>query len=178
MSIVVKFSQTASDFVAQLEAVRKEAIKAVVPALNKTGAHIRTHAGRTLAHRKDMPVAKVKKRIKMRKATYRRPRVVITGLVLPMRLSDIGAGRQTRTGVTVRGSQYPHAFKATMSSGKSSIFRRKTTKRLPIAHVTVPLMPEAKVVLSEQVKRSHRTEFPKFLKHETERRLARRKARL
>lgn len=55
----------------------------------------------------------------------------------PIAASWLGKGRQTKTGVSVRSHRFKSAFMAKMANGHIGVFRRKTSKPLPIEAVTV-----------------------------------------
>lgn len=101
-------------------------------------------------------------------------------LLLQFRASSFGAGRQTKTGVTVAQRKFPGAFKAKTKSGRNAIFRRvpngtrrsagrpsTSSPNLPVKEPTVSLGSD----IEKQVIREINGFASRFFKAEFERRL-------
>jgi len=57
----------------------------------------------------------------------------------PVKAIYLGGAKQTATGVSVKGREFPHSFLATMPSGHLGIFHRSGKARLPIVEDRVPV---------------------------------------
>jgi len=109
--------------------------------LNRTATEARTKTGRMLAGETGLKVGVVKKKITLVRATYRRWR---SGIEISSRrfgLITFGA-RQTKKGVTYKKGRkrvlIRSAFLATMNSGHTGVFKRRTSARLPIVELRGP----------------------------------------
>lgn len=125
----------------KLLALGNQAPIAVQRALNRTGSSLRTQAVRDIGADLHIPQAAVRKGIELQQATRAnlRVRMLLTGRRIALYAFR---ARPTRAGVTYdlgRGrSVAPGAFIATMRSGHTGAFRRRTKRRLPIDELFGP----------------------------------------
>lgn len=132
--------------------------KVMRQALNRAGTRSRTAAVRETAKDTGIKQKVIRERMKLRRASRRRLRAVLTALTLGVRAIDAGKARQNAAGVRVAGRSFPGAFITTVPSGKQGVFRRKPSaasstgrdskgrpkkNRLPIEHVRIPIRTEA-----------------------------------
>jgi hypothetical protein len=136
----------AEDLRARLEALGKDAPRAIVRALNRSLGTIRTSVLRSLAADTGLARKDIEPSVGTVRATFGRQEahLAVTGRRIP--ILAFGA-RQTRRGVTYRSGSgrklIPSAFLATMRSGHRGVFKRKTSRRLPIAELFGPSLPHA-----------------------------------
>jgi len=144
-------------------------------ALNKAGTQTRTEASKGIRKDRNLKAGLIKKQMRLRKASRSRLRAVIvaTGKVISLR--EYGA-KATRKGVTVKVSKskgrqlVPGAF---FGPG-GHVFRREGKKRLPIRKLWGPSLPSA--FIKDAVVSAMRSKvgkvYPRLLKHEVEREIA------
>lgn len=145
----------------------KLALRSAVYAINKTAQQAQTASVRRLAASTRIPVRKLRERTRLRKANYRTQAAVLTALTAGVPIDSLttrslkkGAG-----GISAAGQRFPHAFKATMPSGKQLIVERKViggqrAPRLPIDRVKIPIEPEATSIFTQEVIRLTTTAMP------------------
>ena len=105
--------------------------------LNRTAQQARTQTGRSLAKRTGLRVKDVRQRTILSKATYSRWRAAVSISTKRIPLIRFKA-KQKAKGVTYKQPDtgkrvlIRHAFISVMPSGHRGVFRRATSKRLPI----------------------------------------------
>lgn len=123
---------------------------AVSRALNRAATSARVVMVREIARDLGLRQADVSDRISTRLAAQTEfleqdqlvAKVIATGARIPLYRFR---ARQTKTGVTARlpggAGRYPGAFIATMRSGHTGVFKRRSTQRLPITELFGPSVP-------------------------------------
>ena len=128
----------------QIAALGNEAPRAIVRALNRTIASVRTLVIREIADDTGLANKDIRPSIGVTNATFSRPaaRLVVTGRRIPLIAFD---ARQTLRGVTYIGrrgrGEIRGAFIATMASGHRGVFKRRGVARLPIDELKGPSLP-------------------------------------
>ena len=109
--------------------------------LNRTATEARTRASRLLSQKIGVKVKDIRERVTLQRASYSKWRSFVKISRRRIPLISFGA-RQTKKGVTYKkeGERVliRHAFKATMKSGHTGIFKRKFSSRLPISELRGP----------------------------------------
>ena len=136
--------------------------------LNRTATGARTATSRMLAGEASLKISDVRKRITLKKATYRSWRAGIKISRQRIPLISFGA-RQTKKGITYKKAGervlIKHAFKATMKSGHTGVFRRMTSRRLPIAELRGPSMGQVFVGAQDKASVIYRDSMRKLEKN-------------
>lgn len=156
----------------QVEQVLKEIPRALPRvmsrSLNRTAQQARTEVSRSLSRRIGLRVKDVRSRVILQKASYSnwRSAVKISGKRLPLiRFKP----KQTRTGVTYKFGRsrilVHHAFLATMPSGHTGVFRRKTTARLPITELRGPSLGQVFTDAQAEANRIYRQSLARLEKN-------------
>jgi hypothetical protein len=126
--------------------IGQDAPKANARAVNKTLSTLKTATVRALAGELGLRNKDITPAIALQRATYGRQigTLTVTGKRMP--LIAFGA-RQTKAGVSYRlpGGRglIPSGFIATMRSGHTGVFARRTKRRLPIVEQFGPSLPGA-----------------------------------
>jgi len=115
--------------------------------LNRTATQARTATGRSIAKITGLKVGDVRRSIVLQKASFSRWRSAIAISDRKIPLIKFRA-RQTKKGVSYRDYAtrakilLRHAFISVMPSGHKGVFRRATSKRLPIVEQKGPSLME------------------------------------
>lgn len=151
--------------------------RAVVRALNRAIATVRTDTTRRLAQEMGITRGTVRERLRITKATGQRLEAILTVTGKRIPILDFAA-RQTREGVTYRkgGASrglIPSGFIATMKSGHRGVFKRRSRSRLPIVERFGASLPY--VAIRQKILQASRdvgdAAFKKNLAHELVREL-------
>ena len=136
--------------------------------LNRTATSARTATSRMLAGEASLKISDVRKRITLKKATYHRWRAGIKISRRRIPLISFGA-RQTKKGITYKKAGervlIRHAFKATMKSGHTGVFRRMAGSRLPITELKGPSMGQVFVGAQDKAQAIYRASMRKLEKN-------------
>lgn len=113
---------------------------ALMRALNRTAATVKTTMVREVAQDLGVPVGTVRPLINVVRATETQLAAEVRASAARLPLSAMGGVRgplpsRGRGTVTVRGRRYPDAFRARMSSGHVGVFTRTGRRRLPITEL-------------------------------------------
>jgi hypothetical protein len=119
---------------------------AISRSLNRAATSARAFMAREVSKDMKLKVGTVKERIEIRKANARSLNAELSASMKRIPLIDFGAkgpkpSRGRGRGVTARTQtrRYPHAFIATVGSGRhEGVFQRKTVKRSPRAELFGP----------------------------------------
>jgi Prophage minor tail protein Z (GPZ) len=148
VAITVKVDVT--DWNNAMRRLARDAPRAASRALNRTAQNVQTVAVRLMAQDVGLQNNAVRPSVKIDRATPARPAAAVrtTGKRIPLIAFNAsgpepsrGRGRVTyRIG---RGGRHsvPGSFIATMPSGHRGVFKRRTTRRLPISELFGPSLP-------------------------------------
>lgn len=132
------------------EVGEKVLTQARVSATNKAVTQTRTQIRRDVTRDTGVPAGFLNKRFHTYRATYRKPEARMFIGTMPFSAYKLGIRELKRGGVSIRGAggreTVGSAFVAKMPSGHTGVFKRKTSKRLPIK--------ELKVYVREPVRRA------------------------
>jgi len=127
--------------------------QAKVAAINKAMTQERTQVRRYIAGRTGIPNKVLNRRIRIRRATRKRPIAnLFVGTYNVLAFKDLG-GKDLRVGVSYKGSggrvKNTSGFKATMPSGHEGLFVRKGKARLKIKEISANFVPEARAAIAK-----------------------------
>lgn len=142
----------------ELKASKKQVRFALSRAMRRTTASLRKQASKGLARELQLrSVTALRRRLKtisLRMNTSSDDQAMGLWFGLnPLPVSAFkGRPRQTPTGATFKGEQFPGAFVARSKvKGKQTIFKRKGNGRLPLIEQSVPIEDDAMVFIEDQV---------------------------
>lgn len=155
-------------------------------AVNRTAAKAQVIVIRTITHEVNIKASDIRGNahrfggvvVKKARGAELSARVTVTGSRIP--LYRFGA-KQTKRGVTYRIKKgggrgiAPSAFIATMRSGHTGVFKRKTKKRFPIYELRGPSLPHVGItsqVLGYEIRTALTTELAKNIASQVDRVLA------
>lgn len=138
-------------YIDHMEATPAAVDKAARRAINKTVRWAKVQIAREAASRLNMNVGKIKKALVIDPAKSKKLEAVVSlsrkgGIVKAI---DLGAARQRKDGVRIRGRFYKGAFLARMPGGHQGVFRRKNAARLPIQELFMLLAPRISEIMEE-----------------------------
>lgn len=136
-------------------------------ALNRSSRQIKTRVKRGLSKQTRVMSKSAAKRVKDWRATKTKPRVKIslaTGDMSAMRIAK--RPRQTKTGVTVGGHKFPHAFLITPKKGGLVVAERRGKSRHPLKWTKLKIDPPAEPILNKVVGRAWNEFMAKNFAHE------------
>ncbi len=150
-------------------------------ATTRTAESARTQIRRDLSAETGVTAKILNRRFRLHRANHTNPNARLFIGTVPVRAYDLGA-KQLKSGVSHRGPggrvRLRSAFVATMKSGHTGVFERKTKARLPIKEVTVSIHASAKRHADAFLRSRARTEYDKVFRHEMQRRISQRVSRL
>ena len=136
--------------------------------LNRTATEARTRASRLLSQKIGVKVKDIRERVTLQRASYSKWRSFVKISRRRIPLISFGA-RQTKKGVTYKkeGERIliRHAFKATMKSGHTGIFKRKFSSRLPISELRGPSLGQVFVGAPEAADAIYRESMQRLSKN-------------
>lgn len=156
--------------------------QAAISAMNRAASRASTEVRREIAKEFKVPARAAKRRIKVLKAGRGRLDASVSVGVKPFWPPNLGALKQTKSGVSVGRHRFPGAWVlAPGHVGKKSgkryphglVVSRLGAERYPLSVETIKIWPRAHEIAKITVERVTRVEFPKRFRHEYERRLRR-----
>lgn len=161
-----------------LDVAPKLAMRSAVTAINKTTAQAQTAGVRRLAQSTRIPVRVIRGRTRLVRANFRTLSARLVALTAGVPIDTLTTRGLKKGGITAAGQRYPHAFRATMPSGKELIVERRViggqrAPRLPIDRVKIPLEPEASAIFRQEVTRLTATVMPALFERDFRFRLQR-----
>ena len=127
-----------------IDALPEQSLIATIFALNRTAEWLKGHLSKEISAQKRVKLKLIRDRISVRRANRRNPQAQLACRFKSVFVKDLSGVRQTPIGVSAGGKVYPHAFIATLQKGgKPRVYRRKTTKRIPVKSVTIPIFDDA-----------------------------------
>jgi len=161
--------------------------RALATALNRTAADARRATVRQVAREKQLPQKHLRRRVRTRRATARRPATAVWFGVRSIKLADVSgaAPTQTRRGARVGRRAVAGGFVAKMPSGHVGVFtRRQPSQRvgpgardrprarraLPVDEAVIRLLPEGETILRREARQAMRERMPVHLRRALRRR--------
>ena len=151
---------------AALNATENQVLTAAVRALNKTAIWLRAQSVTAISQQKQIKQNLIRERLRIIRANRASLKAFVIAKLYGVKACKLGTMRQTSTGVSVGGYDFPHAFIATMPTGHTGVFQRKGTARLPIKEATVELEPEASETIGALVELETSARFVELFRHE------------
>lgn len=122
----------------------EQSLVASIFALNRTAEWLKGHLAKDISTKQRVKLKLIRDRISIQRANRRNPQAQLVCRFKSVFVKDLSGVRQTPIGVSAGGKIYPHAFIATLKKGgKSGIYRRTTTKRIPVKSVTISIFDDA-----------------------------------
>ena len=142
--------------------------KVMSRALNRTGTEARTKVSRVFSRKLGLKVKDIRERVTLTRASYRNWRSVVKISRKRIPLIRFGA-RETNKGITYKKAGervlIRHAFKATMKSGHTGVFKRKLSARLPISELRGPSLGQVFVSAQDEANRIYRESMQRLSKN-------------
>jgi len=158
------------------DAQRKVVPEAVSASLNRAVKQTRTAIIRESASRLRVKQKVMREWIRFQRrdrATRRNWEAGIFSVVSDIKAAKLGKPRQLKRGAKAGKYMFPGAFKATMASGHTGIYRRVTARRLPIREVKIPIRDTVIPVIRSKIQTVGIPAFRKRFHHELQYRLKR-----
>jgi len=142
--------------------------KVMSRSLNRTATEARTKVSRVFSQKLGLKVKDIRERVTLLRASYSKWMSAVK--ISRRRIPLIGfSARQTKKGVTYKkeGERIliRHAFKATMKSGHTGIFKRKFSGRLPISELRGPSLAQVFVGAPEAADAIYRESMQRLSKN-------------
>lgn len=161
---------------------KRETPKAAASALNKTARLARTPTVKEVAKDTKVAAKHIRKRAYISRATPKKQRARIYGYARPVKAvmllkrneinkSELWRGTNQR-GVRVAGRQFNGAFVSVhRKSGNIQVFRRKTSRRMPLEVISIPISETFNDRLKANTRKKMKTDFRRILQSELKFRL-------
>jgi hypothetical protein len=140
---------------------------AAMRAINKTALWVRAQSARKIGKQRQIQLKLIRQKLRIIRANRTALKAFVVANLWGIKASKLGVPKQNATGASVGKHQFPGAFVAKMSrTGHVGIFKRKTSKRLPIREQYVQLEPEASQIIRETVENEASAVFSHHFEHE------------
>lgn len=140
----MKQKKQTDNIIRAIEALPEQSLIAAIFALNRTAEWLKGHLSKEISAQKRVKLKMIRDRISIQRANRKNPQAQLVCRFKSVFVKDLSGVRQTPIGVSAGGRMYPHAFIATLKKeGKSGVYRRKTTKRIPVKSVTISIFDDA-----------------------------------
>ena len=127
-----------------IDALPEQSLIATIFALNRTAEWLKGRLSKEISAQKRVKLKLIRDRISIQRANRKNPQAQLSCRFKSVFVKDLSGVRQTPIGVSAAGKIYPHAFIATLQKGgKPGVYRRKTTKRIPVKSVTISIFDDA-----------------------------------
>ncbi len=127
-----------------IDVLPEQSLIAVIFALNRTAEWLKGHLSKEISAQKRVKLKLIRDRISIQRANRKNPQATLSCNFKSVFVKDLSGVKQTPIGVSAGGRMYPHAFIATLKKGgKPGVYRRKTTKRISVKSVTIPIFDDA-----------------------------------
>ena len=132
------------NIIREIESLPEQSLIAAIFALNRTAEWLKGHLSKEVSTQKRVKLKLIRDRISIQRANRRNPKATLSCNFKSVFVKDLSGVKQTPIGVSAGGKMYPHAFIATLKKGeKPGVYRRKTTKRIPVKSVKIPIFDDA-----------------------------------
>jgi hypothetical protein len=160
------------DFDRAIEAIgatESQVRTAAMRAINKTALWVQSKNAREISEKKKIQLKLIRQKLKVVKSNRYVLRAFIIANLYGIKASKLGHPKQSAAGASVGKQQFPGAFIAKMPKSEHvGIYKRKTTKRLPIQEQYVQLNPEASQIIRQTIENEASHIFRKYFDHEVE----------
>ena len=132
------------NIIREIESLPEQSLIAAIFVLNRTAEWLKGHLSKEVSTQKRVKLKLIRDRISIQRANRRNPQATLSCNFKSVFVKDLSGVKQTPIGVSAGGKMYPHAFIATLKKGeKPGVYRRKTTKRIPVKSVKIPIFDDA-----------------------------------
>jgi len=156
------------------KAQRKVVPLAVSASLNRSIKQTHTKSVRDSASRLGVKQKIIRSRIRFQhrdRATRRNWEAGVFSVISDMPAALFGKLRQLKKGAKAGKKMFPGAFKATMPSGKTGVYRRTSKKRFPIKEEKIPIRNIVEPIIKQNIQAVGLPVFRKRFHHELQHRL-------
>ena len=127
-----------------IDVLPEQSLIAAIFALNRTAEWLKGHLAKDISTKQRVKLKLIRDRISIQRANRKNPQVQLVCNFKGVFVKDLSGVKQTPIGVSAGGKMYPHAFIATLKKGGNpGVYRRKTTKRIPVKSVNIPIFDDA-----------------------------------
>ena len=132
------------NIIREIESLPEQSLIAAIFALNRTAEWLKGHLSKEISTQKRVKLKMIRDRISIQRANRKNLQAQLSCRFKSVFVKDLSGIKQTPIGVSAGGKIYPHAFIATLKKGeKPGVYRRKTTKRIPVKSVKIPIFDDA-----------------------------------
>jgi hypothetical protein len=150
-------------------ATERQAKTAAVRAINKTAVWAQSKSAREISAETKVKLKLIRQRLRLIRANSSSLKAFILAKLYGIQAIKLGNPKQNASGASVANHSFPGAFVAKMpKTGHVGIYKRKTSKRLPIQEQYVQIDPPASEIIRENIENEATEVFIKYFKHELE----------
>jgi hypothetical protein len=155
-------------------ATERQVKTAAVRAINKTAVWAQSKSAKEISAETKIKLKLIRQRLRLIRANSSSLKAFILAKLYGIQAAKLGRGapggiKQNASGASVANHSFPGAFVAKMpKSGHVGIYKRKTSKRLPIQEQHVQIDPPASEIIRKNVENEAAEIFIKYFKHELE----------
>jgi len=154
------------NIITAIEASKNQLEVALMRALNKTALWVKSQSVKEIAKEKLLKQKIIRNRLQVLKANRKQLIAKVLASLHGVKANQMGSMRQTKTGAKAGKRHFKGAFVATMPSGHTGIYKRKSRRKLPIREVVFPLEPIASSIIKAITNEKAAQKFTKLLAHE------------
>jgi hypothetical protein len=148
-------------------ATERQVKTAAVRAINKTAIWAQSKSAREISAETKIKLKLIRQRLRLIKANSSSLKAFILAKLYGVPAAKLGNSKQDARGSSIAGHNFPGAFIAKMPrSGHVGIYKRKTSKRLPIKEQHVQIDPPASDIIKKNIDDEAAEIFMKYFKHE------------
>jgi hypothetical protein len=163
VTVVGNFDQVVESIGATESQIRIAAMRAI----NKKALWIQSRSAREISDETKIKLKLIRQKLRVVKANRETLKAFIMGNLYAIKAIKLGNPRQTTSGVTIGVRKFPGAFVARMpKTNHIGIFKRKTSRRLPIQEQSVFLGVSASNIIQRNVDDEAPVVFMRYFEHE------------
>ena len=155
-----------NNIISSIESSKSQLEVALMRALNKTALWVKSQSVKEIAKEKLLKQKIIRNRLQVLKANRKQLIARVLASLHGVKANQIGNVRQTKTGAKAGKRHFKGAFVATMPTGHTGIYKRKSRRKLPIREVVFPLEPIASTIIKEITDEKAAQQFTKLFAHE------------
>lgn len=155
--------------VSSIKALPDQVNRASMFAINRTAEWLKSSVAKEISAQKRIKLKVIRDRLKITKANKNQLSARINANMWALKGKDLGNMSQTPLGAKAGKYMFKGAFVATMKSGHKGVFRRKTTQRLPIKEMYVPMDNYASKLIKTFIDEQSQAVFEKIFEQQIKR---------
>jgi hypothetical protein len=163
VTVVGNFDQVVEAIGATEAQIRIAAMRAI----NKTALWILSQSAREISNETKIKLKLIRQKLRVVKASRETLKAFIMGSLYAIKSIKLGNPRQTASGVTIGVHKFPGSFIARMpKTGHVGVFKRKTSRRLPIQEQYVFMGTNSSNIIRHYVDDEAPVVFMRYFEHE------------